>query len=511
MDSDGGVLRLRPDVALHVEVDDATAFGSPLGPRPDGETRRRFAAVRDHVERHGVESLVARGPALLAAAVEGGALDGVAAEVGPRGWTLRDEVLHPDPARARPSALVAATAPGDGVRLRVEDGLWPEVHSTVAALAGAAGLAPGTALTPDERVLVQALADAGAVERAAPLPGDRALTEPGLTFLGHNGVVVRSATTRVVVDPFVCPAEPGAPYRPLTLAEVGPLDAVVVTHSHPDHFALATLLQVPQGTTVVVPRVERETVLSVAMGQRLRQLGFSRVVELGWGERCTVGDIEVHALPFLGEQPTDGAVLHPEIRNAGNTYVIRTPAFSIAALADSGRDGTGDVKDLAVEARERLGPVDVLFCGYRAWQLYPVQHLSSSVARYLLFVPPALWGCRLQLMNDADDAVDVAERWGARVLVPYADGGAPWFWERGLGPRLDEEAAEIESVDPFPERVLAAAARRVQAPSGEWLGSPVPVLLLRPNDSLLGVGAREPTVHRLPGNAWPYRPLAVVR
>jgi L-ascorbate metabolism protein UlaG (beta-lactamase superfamily) len=362
-------------------------------------------------------------------------------------------------------------------------------------------------MSTHERSLYDELLGAGFLEASDQgVERDASLIEPGLTFLGHNSVVVRSASTTVVVDPYLLPCtdEP-SPYRPLRLAEIGPLDAVVVTHSHPDHFSLGTLLQLPPDTLLLVPEVARETILSVAMAARLRQLGFTRVIELRWGDHAAVGDIEVHALPFLGEQPTDGKVLHPEVRNAGNVYVVRTPDLSVAMLADSGRDALGDVKDVALLTQERLGPVDVVFSGYRGWHAYPVQHLFSSVARYFLFVPPALWGSRMQLMNDIDDALDVAERWGSRLLVPYADGGAPWFWERGLGPRLDHDRHEIAGVDPFPERVAEAARHRIQAPDGQWLSAPLDVVVLRPNESLVNFGhGGGPEWRRIATNEWPY-------
>ena len=40
------------------------------------------------------------------------------------------------------------------------------------------------------------------------------------------------------------------------------------------------------------------------------------------------------------------------------------------------------------------------------------------------------------IMNNVDEAVDTAEAWHARHLVPYADGGAPWFSRIGLGPKF---------------------------------------------------------------------------
>ena len=113
-------------------------------------------------------------------------------------------------------------------------------------------------------------------------------------------------------------------------------------------------------------------------------------------------------------------------------------------------------------------------------------------------------------MNDLDDVIDVAERWGARMLVPYADGGAPWFWEIGLGPRLDEEPHELEGFDPFPERVALAASQRARFRTSGPLASPVEVRLLRPNDALVGFADDDgPRLARIPGNAWPFPEHAV--
>jgi L-ascorbate metabolism protein UlaG (beta-lactamase superfamily) len=332
-----------------------------------------------------------------------------------------------------------------------------------------------------------------------------ALAGVDLTFVGHNAVLVCSGSTRILLDPLLLAGGQSFPatYQPLQVRDLPPLDAVLITHSHRDHFDIASLVQFAPDTRLVVPRVERETLLAAHMADRAREVGFTYVTELDWWQSLRIGDVEVHALPFYGEQPTDGEMLHPAIRNAGNLYLVRTPRLSAAFLVDAGRDGQGDVRQVAAQARERYGPVDVVFSGYRGWLTYPVQHIFSSVARYILFVPPAQWTVRQQIMNTADDALDVAERWGARYLVPYADGGAPWYWRIGLGPRLDAERSEVVAFDPVPERVAEAAANRTQTPDGRILSSPVSVLLLRPGDAVYDV-AHGAHVRRPPGHAWPY-------
>lgn len=523
----GPAYRLHPAVILEVRVDDRSVFGSPLTPRPDDSVRALFGSVTAYVEQHGPADLLTAAPALLAAAVASPAFAAVAHTVPAvdgtiASWQVRDEVLYPDPDVVRFSGLAVTGPDGRTLEVAVPAEDWAEVHALLAALSAADGYTAGEPIDsapPDPRparrharALFDALLGAGWVRDAAETapatsPSCAALDEPGLLFAGHNLVVIRTATTRVAVDPFLqAPVDTDdLGYRSLSWAEMGPVDAVLLTHSHPDHFAPGSLLQIDPTTTMIVPAVARETVLTVAMGERLRQLGFTDVVELAWDTDHTVGDIVVRALAFLGEQPTDAATLHPGVRNEGNTYLVRTPDVSVALLADSGRDGSGDAKDLATRMLERHGPVDVVFCGYRGWRTYPVQLLFSSVARYLLFVPPSLWGSRMRLMNDLDDVIDVAERWGARMLVPYADGGAPWFWNIGLGPRLDGDPLELEGFDPFPERVAIAAARRARLRTSGDLASPVEVKLLRPNDALVGFGTADgPHRARIPGNAWPY-------
>jgi L-ascorbate metabolism protein UlaG (beta-lactamase superfamily) len=238
---------------------------------------------------------------------------------------------------------------------------------------------------------------------------------------------------------------------------------VFITHSHPDHYDLSTLLRLGRDVTIVVPEVERESLLAIDMAYRLRELGFTNVRSLRWHDAVDIGAIRVTALPFYGEQPTDGAMLHPEARNAGNTYVAEAAGTRIGLIADAGCDGAGSTITMAAAARDALGPLDVLFGGYRAWKVQPIRYLFSSVARYLLFVPPPARTQWQQIMNDADDLVQTAEAWGARAVVPYANGGTPWFERIGLGPREDESCPDDPRVDPPFAAVERAFAARPDA------------------------------------------------
>jgi hypothetical protein len=310
------LLQLRATVRLVVEFEDRTRFGSPVTARPDDAVREVFGILLEYAQNHGDAALLREAPRLLQQVVDGEIFNVITQPNGAGFWQIKPEILFPDPAAARPVAIsFVSDDTGRHVRAALPLSYWPQVHELVSALSGAGCDPARLALGPDLSTMVEALQREDLVEaaQAAADPPDSGLAGNNVTFLGHNTVVVRSRSSRVIVDPFLFAAGSAYPasYQPLQLRDVGPVDAVLITHSHPDHFDPASLLRFPPETRMIVPRVDRETILAVAMESRLHELGFANVQVLDWGATALVGDIEVHALPFYGEQPTDCDVLHP--------------------------------------------------------------------------------------------------------------------------------------------------------------------------------------------------------
>jgi len=471
-----------------------------MSQRPDDSARALFSPVFDYVKSRGLGDIIAQSPALLQRSVDSEVFRNHCEYHDGASWRLRPEILYPDRQLAQPEELtIYREASGESVTVSLSGNDWSKVHRLVAGLAGQEVINPD----PAECELISTLADNGLVDVPAMNgPKSRDFDAADMTFVGHNTVLIRSPKASVIIDPFFRSSGEQYPtsYQPLTIHDLGKIDAVLITHSHPDHFDPASLLQFATTTRIIVPALSRETILSAGMAARLSELGFTNCEPLAWDQSLRILDQEIHALPFYGEQPTNLDVLHPEIRNYGNTYVVRTPRYSAAFVADSGHDAAGDVKDIGKEWRRKFGPIDVLFAGYRGWETYPVQLLFSSVSRYMLFVPPRLWKSSLQLMNNIDDAIDLAEHWGARYLVPYGDGGAPWYWEIGLGPRLDDRSFENSAFDPFPERVIERANLRKQKDNATALET----VLLRPGESIRELPGRA-SVLRVDGHIWPYQ------
>ena len=491
---------LKPDVRVTVEYSDDTRFGGALSPKLQESFRSLYRPIYQALEEYGPEYVLANSVKLVGN-VRGEPVFDTLRDPADR-MRVAPDVLYPDPALIKPAVVHLEREAGGKARLVINDEFLRAIHDAIAILSGDPDARPENESICEQIAGVlfgRGLLSEGDACAADPLPGD-------CTFIGHNAVVVRSAQSAVLIDPWLPPKSErfGRGYQPIVRGELGKIDAILITHSHPDHFDPGTLLQFNRETVMVVPRCDRESLLSADLNLRLRELGFTNLKVLDWWQSTTVGDIEITALPFYGEQPTTGDQICSEVRNCGNTYLTRTPTFSCALIADSGRDRDGDVRDVALECFRKFGAIDVLFTGYRGWSLYPIQYFESSVRQYLFLVPQYLHTVRQSIMNNVSEAVDTAEAWHARFLVPYGDGGAPWYAEMGLGPDPLNPAANSEWLhfDPPPERCLDEMRARTSPIPGVIVPSPVAPLLLRPGQSFeLMEGTAK--ILEVEGHRWP--------
>ncbi len=417
---------------------------------------------------------------------------------------LKASVLWPEPSKFPPRVLHVRG--GDvGFDLDVASDEWPAVADLCAALGRGLSTDEKRLLTRVEvcRDLLSALKEARWLE---PLTERPALPAEGCTFIGHHTTLLRDAGRAVLIDPYFRPSDAFdlPAYQPMHARDLGPIDAVCITHSHGDHFHLGSLLTLPRDTRIFVPPVERESLFSTDCATRLEQLGFTNVTPLSWHSSRAVGPLSVHALPFYGEQPTDGPGVDETLFNVGSTFVVRGPTTSAAFFADSGHDVRGSMNEVCDLAR-RGGPIDTLFCGVRGFRLAPIFFSFTTLDAYLVNVPASALTTPQQLMAGPKEALEYARRLGAQTLVPCADGGAPWYWREGMGPRYPGFPGEPvqgaswheenPDADPYPERVAAS-----RGPND------VPVTVLRPGEAL----GRAQTL-RFDGFRWPFEPLTLER
>ena len=200
---------------------------------------------------------------------------------------------------------------------------------------------------------------------ARDLPRWDAAEAPGIYRREHASLLLRSRQAAVVVDPLAL----GVARFPDTLCgapvnrSVAAVDAVLVTHTHGDHWHLPSILHVAGSADVpvVVPHVPRANILSFEAPVDVLSDGGQAAVALAWGDVLALGDMRVQALPFFGEQPARLAPGPPAgVRNWGNCYRVETPDYTAILLVDTGADPAGDMVRVVRQSVAQRGPVDVL-------------------------------------------------------------------------------------------------------------------------------------------------------
>ncbi len=155
----------------------------------------------------------------------------------------------------------------------------------------------------------------------------------GITFIGHSSFFLQIAGKNVVIDPnfarwlFVLKR---LRYPGLRVADLPPIDAVLVTHAHFDHLHRPSLRAIARATrrksgrrpTIIVPQHLRDLVFD---------LGFEEVIELKWWQSTRLGDLH------LTHTPSNhwGARIIRDMHRGFGGYVLRSSTQSLYHAGDT--------------------------------------------------------------------------------------------------------------------------------------------------------------------------------
>lgn len=112
-----------------------------------------------------------------------------------------------------------------------------------------------------------------------------------LTWIGHASFLLQFNDLNALFDPnfanwlFLLKRVKRAGMR---IEDLPPIDLVLLTHAHFDHFHKPTLRRLPSPKLAIMPW---------GMGDLARGLGFERIIELKWWESFTHGDLKVTLTP----------------------------------------------------------------------------------------------------------------------------------------------------------------------------------------------------------------------
>ncbi|MDB4917202.1 MAG: fold metallo-hydrolase [Gemmatimonadetes bacterium] len=198
-----------------------------------------------------------------------------------------------------------------------------------------------------------------------------------VTWMGHSSVLIEIDGSRVLVDPVwgkrASPSQLVGPKRfhptPIALADLPPLDAVIITHDHYDHLdmhAVRALLRSP-----AQQRVQWVTTLGVGAHLERWKVPVPRITELDWGDAALVGSLRMTAQPA---RHFSGRTLVRD-RTLWASWVIAGPEHRVFHSGDTG------YFDALADIGTRHGPFDLTMIKIGAYgESWPDIHLDPEQA-----------------------------------------------------------------------------------------------------------------------------------
>jgi L-ascorbate metabolism protein UlaG (beta-lactamase superfamily) len=204
--------------------------------------------------------------------------------------------------------------------------------------------------------------------------------EVAVTWIGHASFLIQFTDLNILIDPnfanwlFLLKR---IKRSGLKISDLPPIDVVLLTHAHFDHFHRPTLRKLPHPKIGIMPR---------GVGDLAHNLGFARIVELEWWE--SFSQANSWKVTFVPSKHWGARTLHDQHRGYGG-FVLEHQGQKIYHAGDSAYfDGFAEIG-------EKLSP---------SLALLPIGAYHPESFRKVHMGP--------------DDAIKVFKELGAKWLVP---------------------------------------------------------------------------------------------
>jgi|SRR5688572_182448 len=241
-----------------------------------------------------------------------------------------------------------------------------------------------------------------------------------ITWLGHSSSLIEIDGHRVLTDPVW--SEHASPVNwagverwyapPLALADLPPLDAVLISHDHYDHLDHRTIRALNgRAVTFIVP---------LGVGAHLEYWGVPayRIIELDWWENIHVGELEITSTPA---RHASARGLFDKDLTLWSGYALRGPKHRVYFSGDTG------MQESFAEIGSRLGPFDATLietgeynANWPDWHIGPEQAVEAHRLVQGKVMIPIHWGLFKLAPHTWTEPVERATAAAARAGVTLA-------------------------------------------------------------------------------------------
>lgn len=230
-----------------------------------------------------------------------------------------------------------------------------------------------------------------------------------ITYIGHATLLIEIGGVRILTDPnfenHLGKLLPRVSAPGITLEDLPPLNALLLTHAHADHLSFKSLDRLPRDIPLYAPKV---------IAKWLRKKGYQHAIPLDSGDMTTLGPepVRIHADRATHQGSRYGV---DRWRAAANMYLIETDDESVFFAGDTALTRTTHrlVSTVLSSVGRRLD-IALLPIGYAPrWKPgFRRGHLTSEDALQLFEIlgAPTLipyhWGTFRHITATAHDAIN---------------------------------------------------------------------------------------------------------